>query len=125
MDKCNLHTVLLLPTGIFHAQVVKTSVLFFTRGKTNLLRREHFANFERAFKADDRRAVVDERFNVFSRLQIADKKNSLDLGLIRDDSPVDFDELPDPIELDRRPSRSRRFTSRRRQQIARVLEGKK
>ena len=31
----------------------------------------------------------------------ADKKNSLDLGLIRDDSLVDYDELPDPIELGR------------------------
>ena len=33
MDKCNLHTVLRLPTGIFYAQGVKTDVLFFTRGK--------------------------------------------------------------------------------------------
>ena len=32
MDKCNLHTVLRLPTGIFYAQGVKTNVLFFTRG---------------------------------------------------------------------------------------------
>ena len=118
MDKCNLHTVLRLPTGIFYAQGVKTNVLFFTRGdvtrevwfydlrtnmpsfgKTNPIQPEHFANFERAFEANDRRAVVNERFNVFSREQIADKKNSLDLGLIRDDSLVDFDELPDPIAL--------------------------
>ncbi len=34
MDKCNLHTILRLPTGIFYAQGVKTNVLFFTRGKT-------------------------------------------------------------------------------------------
>ena len=34
MDKCNLHTVLRLPTGIFYAHGVKTNVLFFTRGKT-------------------------------------------------------------------------------------------
>lgn len=122
MNKCNLHTVLRLPTGIFYAKGVKTNVLFFTRGitdigntrevwfydlrtnmpsfgVTNPLRREHFADFERAFEADDRRAVNDERFNVFTREQIADKKNSLDLGLIRDDSLVDYDELPDPIEL--------------------------
>lgn len=122
MHKCNLHTILRLPTGIFYAQDVKTNVLFFNRGttdedntrevwfydlrtnmpsfgKTNPLKKEHFADFERAFEAPDRRAVVDERFNVFSRAQIADKKNSLDLGLIRDDSLVDFDELPNPIEL--------------------------
>lgn len=33
MDKCDLHTVLRLPTGIFYAAGVKTNVLFFTRGK--------------------------------------------------------------------------------------------
>lgn len=35
MDKCTLHTVLRLPTGIFYAQGVKTNVLFFTRGTTD------------------------------------------------------------------------------------------
>ncbi len=122
MNKCNLHTVLRLPTGIFYAKGVKTNVLFFTRGttdegntrevwfydlrtnmpsfgKTNPLRKEHFADFEKAFESEDRRAVHDERFNVFTREQIADKKNSLDLGLIRDDSVVDATELPDPIAL--------------------------
>ncbi|WP_163931399.1 N-6 DNA methylase [Paraferrimonas sp. SM1919] len=32
MDKCNLHTILRLPTGIFYAQGVKTNVLFFQKG---------------------------------------------------------------------------------------------
>lgn len=32
IDKCNLHTILRLPTGIFYAQGVKTNVLFFTKG---------------------------------------------------------------------------------------------
>ncbi len=36
MDKCNLHTILRLPTGIFYAAGVKTNVLFFTRGKEEL-----------------------------------------------------------------------------------------
>ena len=121
MDKCNLHTVLRLPTGIFYAQGVKTNVLFFTRGKadkgntqevwfydlrtnmpsfgkTNPLKTEHFADFEAAFEAADRHAVQDERWSVFTREQIAQKGNSLDLGLIRDDSIVDYDDLPDPIE---------------------------
>ena len=31
-NKCNLHTILRLPTGIFYAQGVKTNVLFFTKG---------------------------------------------------------------------------------------------
>ena len=54
--------------------------------------------FEAAYEALDRRAVQDERWNVFTREQISDKGNSLDLGLIRDDSIVDYDDLPDPIE---------------------------
>jgi type I restriction enzyme M protein len=75
MDKCNLHTILRLPTGIFYAQGVKTNVLFFTRGhsdKTNTqevwvydlranmpqfgkrtqLTRNHFAGFEDFFGPD-------------------------------------------------------------------------
>lgn len=36
MDKCNLHTILRLPTGIFYAAGVKTNVLFFTREKTEI-----------------------------------------------------------------------------------------
>lgn len=75
MDKCNLHTILRLPTGIFYAQGVKTNVLFFTRGKkekgntqevwvydlrANMpqfgkrtqLTRKHFAEFEVAFGDD-------------------------------------------------------------------------
>ncbi|MCD8123070.1 MAG: type I restriction-modification system subunit M [Clostridiales bacterium] len=121
MDKCNLHTILHLPTGIFYAQGVKTNVLFFTRGKTdkrntsevwfydlrtnmpsfgktNPLKKEHFVGFEAAYTAEDRGAVTDERWSRFIREEIAAKGNSLDLGLIRDDSLVDYNELPDPIE---------------------------
>ncbi|MCB9787985.1 MAG: N-6 DNA methylase [Deltaproteobacteria bacterium] len=36
MDKCDLHTILRLPTGIFYAQGVKTNVLFFTKGAANV-----------------------------------------------------------------------------------------
>ena len=75
MDKCNLHTILRLPTGIFYAQGVKTNVLFFTRGesdkentkevwvydmranmeqfgKRTQLKCEHFTEFEKAFGDD-------------------------------------------------------------------------
>ena len=75
LDKCNLHTILRLPTGIFYAQGVKTNVLFFTRGekdksntkevwvydlranmpqygKRTVLTREHFAEFETFFGQD-------------------------------------------------------------------------
>ncbi|WP_300177516.1 N-6 DNA methylase [uncultured Aliivibrio sp.] len=33
MDKCNLHTILRLPTGIFYAAGVKTNVLFFSKSE--------------------------------------------------------------------------------------------
>lgn len=121
MNKCNLHTVLRLPTGIFYAQGVKTNVLFFTRGKTdenntkevwfydlrtnmpsfgktNQLKKEHFADFIKAYTAEDRSAIKDERWNCFTREQIAAKGNSLDLGLIRDESILDYEDLPDPVE---------------------------
>lgn len=77
MDKCDLHTILRLPTGIFYAQGVKTNVLFFTRGaagkekgntkavwiydmranmpsfgKRTPFTRHHFADFEKAYGLD-------------------------------------------------------------------------
>ncbi len=118
MDKCNLHTVLRLPTGIFYAQGVKTNVLFFTRGtadqnnteevwfydlrtnmpsfgKTNPLKYDHFREFITAYTAENRHAVEDDRWSVFTREELG---NTLDKGLIRDDSVLDYDDLPDPIE---------------------------
>ncbi len=35
MNKCQLHAILRLPTGIFYAAGVKTNVLFFTKGSVN------------------------------------------------------------------------------------------
>lgn len=123
MNKCNLHTVLRLPTGIFYAQGVKTNVLFFTRGttdhdntkevwfydlrtnmpsfgKTNQLKPETFDGFKKAYTASDRHSVNDERWSCYTYEQISEKgkNHSLDLGLIRDDSVLDYDDLPDPIE---------------------------
>lgn len=121
MDKCNLHTILRLPTGIFYAQGVKTNVLFFTRGtedkgntkdvwfydlrtnmknfnKGNALKESHFDEFIKAYTAEDREKVEDERWNKFTREQIREKKDNLDLGLIKDDSILDYEDLPDPIE---------------------------
>lgn len=121
MDKCNLHTILRLPTGIFYAQGVKTNVLFFTRGKTekdntkevwfydlrtnmpsfgktNPLKPEHFEGFIKAYTAEDRSKIQDERWSVFTRQQIEEKNNSLDLGLIRDESVLDYEDLQDPIK---------------------------
>lgn len=121
MDKCNLHTILRLPTGIFYAQGVKTNVLFFTRGKTdkgntkevwfydlrtnmpsfgkrNPLTEEHFANFEKAYLAEERTKVEDERWSYLTREQIRAKGDNLDQGLIADEKFSSYDNLPDPIE---------------------------
>lgn len=85
MEKCNLHTILRLPTGIFYAQGVKTNVLFFDRGtkdtgntkevwiydlrsnmpsfgKTNPLQRSHFNEFVECYKAD----ALSEREEIYS-----------------------------------------------------------
>ena len=121
MNFCNLHTILRLPTGIFYAQGVKTNVLFFTRGKTEKdntkevwfydlrtnmpsfgrttpLKKEHFADFVKAYIATDRHKIENERWSVFTRKQISEKGDTLDLGLIRDDSVLDYDKLPDPAD---------------------------
>ena len=85
MEKCNLHTILRLPTGIFYAQGVKTNVLFFTRGvtdkgntkevwiydlrtempsfgKTNSLKESHFDEFVKCYHAED----ISERQETYS-----------------------------------------------------------
>ncbi|MGM9534569.1 MAG: class I SAM-dependent DNA methyltransferase, partial [Intestinibacter sp.] len=121
MDKCNLHTILRLPTGIFYAQGVKTNVLFFTRGidekdntkeiwyydlrtnmpsfgKTNPLKKSHFDDFIKAYTAENRDSIDDERWSKISREVIREKNDNLDLGLIKDESILDYEDLPDPIE---------------------------
>lgn len=121
MDKCNLHTILRLPTGIFYAQGVKTNVLFFNRGttdkgntkevwvydlRTNMpgfgkrtpLTYKHFEGFFEAYGAEDRTTVQDKRFNVFKREDIEKRDYSLDIGLIADESLSDYKNLPDPID---------------------------
>lgn len=119
MNFCNLHTILRLPTGIFYAQGVKTNVLFFTRGKTEknntkevaiydlrtnmdsfgktrTLDRNDFKEFIEGYNNPSKR--TGKRWSKFTREQIEKEyDNSLDLGLIKDDSIIDSDELPDPI----------------------------
>ena len=121
MDKCNLHTILRLPTGIFYAQGVKTNVLFFERGTTdtgntekvwfydlrtnmasfgkrNPLTEAHFDGFIQAYTATDRSQVPDERWSCFTREEIRAKGDTLDLGLIADASLSAYEDLPDPID---------------------------
>lgn len=129
MDKCDLHTILRLPTGIFYAQGVKTNVLFFNRGKTDQgntkdvwvydlranmqsfgktapLKAEHFKDFIDCYgkKSDGHGKRTDQgetaRWRCFSREWIRDKKqDSLDISWLRDDSVEDADSLPEPSVL--------------------------
>ncbi|WP_370425066.1 class I SAM-dependent DNA methyltransferase [Tenacibaculum dicentrarchi] len=122
MDKCNLHTILRLPTGIFYAAGVKTNVLFFDKGttekkntqnvwfydmRTNMpnfgkrtpFTENHFVDFEKAYNADDRTKIKDERFSCITRDEIIKKNDSLDLGLIADDSITKAEDIGEPIEI--------------------------
>jgi len=128
MDKCDLHTILRLPTGIFYAQGVKTNVLFFTRGKkdkgntkevwvydlrTNMLSfgkrnplaLEHFKEFIDAFgddpygKAKRKDQGETGRFRRFTREQIAKRNDSLDISWLQDESVRSGDDLPDPADI--------------------------
>jgi type I restriction enzyme M protein len=131
MDKCNLHTILRLPTGIFYAQGIKTNVLFFQKigaaatgstqavwvydlranspkfGKRTPLTREHFAAFEAAY-GDDANGCsprVDEgesgRFRCFPREAVKARGDSLDISWLKDDSAEDAADLPGPAVLAR------------------------
>jgi type I restriction enzyme M protein len=128
MDKCDLHTILRLPTGIFYAQGVKTNVLFFTRGakdkantkavwffdmRTNMpsfgkrtpFTRAHFADFEKAFGDDpygkSKRKDQGEtgRFRKFTREEIEKRGDNLDILWLKDDSVTDHADLPEPGEI--------------------------
>jgi type I restriction enzyme M protein len=128
MELCNLHTIVRLPTGIFYAQGVKTNVLFFARGKkdkdntqdvwiydmranmdafgkTRLLTVADFEPFEIAFGSDPfgnakrRDDGPDGRFRRFSRKQIAQRNDNLDLVWLKDTSNNPEDEMTEPEQL--------------------------
>jgi type I restriction enzyme M protein len=131
MDKCNLHTILRLPTGIFYAQGVKTNVLFFQKisqaatgstkmvwvydlranmpkfGKRTPLAREHFSAFEVVYgdDANGRSERTDEgeggRFRCFSREAVKVRGDSLDISWLKDESAEDAADLPEPGVLAR------------------------
>jgi len=143
MDKCDLHTILRLPTGIFYAAGVKTNVLFFTRGKKEVgntknvwiydmrtnapsygkrtpFTRSAFDGFVKAYtggvaetelktdwqgEIDETKrfeiAETDKRWQCFSREQVAAKKDSLDIGLIADDTLTNSSDLGEPIDIAR------------------------
>jgi len=139
MHKCNLHTILRLPTGIFYAAGVKTNVLFFTRGTTEVdntqsvwfydmrtnmpsygkrtpFTEKAFEGFVKAYtggislqdvekKFDGtideakRKKIKDERWSCITREEITKKNDSLDLGLITDNSISKAEDLGEPIDI--------------------------
>ncbi|MFN7860837.1 MAG: N-6 DNA methylase [Pseudanabaena sp.] len=128
MNLCDLHTILRLPTGIFYAQGVKTNVLFLTRGKsdrgntkavwvydmrantntfgkTRQLTLTDFADFESAFGDDPygKSPRIDQgeegRFRCFTREQISDRNDNLDIAWLRDTSDDPEDEMTEPEEI--------------------------
>ena len=128
MDRCDLHTILRLPTGIFYAQGVNTNVLFFNRGKSDIgqtkgvwvydmranmssfgktrpVTVKDFGDFEVAFGDDPaghaRRKDQGEegRFRYFSREQIKDRSDNLDLSWLRDTTGDPEDKMTEPEEL--------------------------
>ena len=119
LNKCNVHTILRLPTGIFYAQGVKTNVLFFDRaktdigntkdiwfydlrtnmpnfGKTTLLTEKYFEEFISTYDNNEEKEKL-ERWTKISIDEIIKKDYSLDLGLIKDESLLDVETLPNPI----------------------------
>lgn len=128
MDWCDLHTILRLPTGIFYAQGVKTNVIFLTRGKavagntkavwvydlranmpafgkTTPLTEAHFADFVAAYGDDPNGATPrmdqgeDGRFRRFTREEIAEGGDKLDIAWLRDTSGDPEDTLTEPEEF--------------------------
>lgn len=119
MDKCNLHTILRLPNKTFDYAGVQTNVVFFERGKkekgntkevwfydlrTDMpsfgkrtpLTEAHFADFEEAYHAKDRKKVDDPRWSVVSRKEIAANDDNLDIGTMENGNAQDYKNLPAP-----------------------------
>lgn len=123
MEKCNLHTILRLPTGIFYAKGVKTNVLFFTRGKkdkgntkeiwiydlrsdmpsfgkTNPLKAEHFTDFIECYADGDltkRKETYSEK-NPNGRW----RRFSIEEIVARDKTSLDITWMKDSSTVDNR-----------------------
>jgi type I restriction enzyme M protein len=131
MDKCRLHTILRLPTGIFYAQGVKTNVLFFQKisaaatgstdavwvhdlranmpkfGKRTPLTHAHFDAFIASYgdnpngRSERHDAGEGGRWRCFTREAVRARGDSLDISWLKDDSAADAADLPEPAVLAR------------------------
>lgn len=125
LQRCDVHTLLRLPTGIFYAHGVKANVIFFDAKpaskepwtkrlwvydfrtnvhktlKQNRLTKPDFDEFIECFKPDDRSKRVESedvpRWKSFSYDELfARDKANLDMFWLRDESLEDTDNLPAP-----------------------------
>lgn len=140
MNKCNLHTILRLPTGIFYAQGVKTNVLFFTKGSSqdkyqqenctenvwvydlrtnmpNFGKRTPFGNAEIGFEQED--FGTDPHLGAFEKV-FGDKpdgtsnRNEGEYSFGAQNSEIDKDALEGKQDIDARLIHSRwRYFSRK------------
>jgi len=124
MERCNLHTILRLPDGIFYASVT-TNVLFFHQdnrgtqgswvydmrsnmpafGKRTPLLRDHFAEFEAAYGPVSDGSInridqgEDGRFRYFTRETIEQRKFNLAFSWLRDERRGSNEATSDPDEI--------------------------
>jgi len=128
MERCDVHTLLRLPTSIFYAQGVKANVIFFDAKpasksawtkkvwiydfRTNVhmtlkikrLVKSDFDEFIKLYKTDDRskrrESKKNERWESFKYDElIARDKTNLDIFWLKDDSLEDTENLPAPEVL--------------------------
>ena len=128
MKACDLHTVLRLPTGIFSSAGIKTNVLFFSKpksqeastketwffdmrtnmprfGKGTPLKPESFLEFEKCFGAElsGKAARKDEgesgRFRCFTREDIFERNDSLDICWLKPEQSDDQDQQAQPEDI--------------------------
>ena len=129
LERCNLHTILRLPTGIFYAQGVKANVIFFDMKpaakkpwttklwvydyrtnvhktlKQNRLTKADFDEFVKLYGAKRRKATWNEetgegRWRAYSYEElVARDKTNLDIFWLKDDTLEDTENLPPPEVL--------------------------
>ncbi|MCW8889925.1 MAG: type I restriction-modification system subunit M [Sedimenticola sp.] len=129
LERCNLHTLLRLPTGIFYAQGVKANVIFFDMKpaakkpwttklwvydyrtnvhktlKQNRLTKADFDEFVKLYGATRRKATWNEetgegRWRAYSYEElVARDKTNLDIFWLKDDTLEDTENLPPPEVL--------------------------
>lgn len=123
LDRCRLHTILRLPTGIFSSTGVKTNVLFFNGkrekdhqdiwfydlrtnmpsfGKKNVITDKYFEEFEQLFgkdhfaKSDRKEQGEAGRWRRLTHEQIVERGGNLDWVWLREENDDSEDGMNDP-----------------------------